>query len=51
LYASLQRHKELGNHILIERGDDYHEGFYLSPSIITLEEIISNINSIIEKFN
>jgi hypothetical protein len=50
VYTTLQKHKELGSHILIERGNEY-EGFYLSPSIKTLEEIISNINSIIEKFN
>jgi hypothetical protein len=46
VYTTLQKHKKLGSHILIERGIEY-EGFYLSSSIRTLEEIISNINSMI----
>lgn len=50
IYTSLQKHQELGNHILIERGNDYDDNFYLNPSVRTLEEFINNIESIIENF-
>jgi hypothetical protein len=40
MYIILQKYKELGKHILLERRNDT-EGIYLNPSIITLEEIIS----------
>lgn len=50
LYESLQKHKELGNHIMIERGDDYSDNFYIASKIRTLEELISNIEFIIENF-
>lgn len=48
LYESLQKHMKLGSHILIERGNDYDDNFYISPAIRTLEEFIMNMNSVIE---
>lgn len=48
LYESLQRHKKLGNHILIERGEEFSDCLYLSSLLVTLEDCIMNINTIID---